>query len=151
MKLYLALSTAEYDGDTYLKWCLYNIHRKMIFQSKVEVASDGIANLLIKFSSIISRIKCLSYDIELYFTTNHYFLSQYYWFDEVIEELKSYQDFTALCDVKEMLKNIVRPVDDSEHKYMFNKAFITTELTVLMDEVQQYVEGCKKVDNGDQL
>ena len=148
MKLYLVIGTAEYDGDTFYKWCLYNIHRKMIFQSEIEVASDGLTNLLIKFSSIISRIKCLSYDIELYFITNHYFLSQYYWCNEVTKELKSDQDFTALRDVKEMLKNIVRPVDDSKHKNMFSKAFITTELTVLMEKVQQYVEECKKVDYG---
>lgn len=151
MKLYLVLGTAEYDGDTYLKWCLYNIHRKMIFQSKVEVASDGLDNLLIKFASIISRIKCLSYDIQLYFATNHYFLSQYYWYDLVEEELKSYQDFTAICDVKEILKGIVHPVDDNKGTYPFNRAFITTELNVLTDQVQEYVEGCKKVDNGDQL
>ena len=154
MKLYLMLGTVEYDGDIYYKWYLYNLGHTLVFQSKVEVAQDGLTNLAIAFASIMSRVKCLAYEPELLFQTNNHFLCQYYWYDTVDETLTSFDQFNAINDLKESLLGIKRRIHDSDAAWVFSNEFAIGKLTKLVDEVQQYVDGFKKIDekakeNGD--
>ena len=143
MKLYLVVSTIEQEGYIYYKWCLYNEDRELIFQSKNAETYANIQQYIKIFTDIFSYVRKLSNDVLLYLKTNLQFMHKYFWRNCIIEELH-YDDFAAFETLKNAMKDItpIKVIDGTEVK------FLNTKEEMLLDQLTQFVDACKKVDNG---